>query len=230
MKANSSNPIEVYLEVGKKRIFASAIDWPGWCRSGRDEESSLRALFDFGLRYAGVLQPSSIFFNTPADVSVFTVIERLKGDATTDFGAPGAAPSSDARPVDDIALQHMTTLLEACWLAFDNAVKAATGKELSKGPRGGGRDLQGIARHVFDGDRSYLRSIGGKFKIIEDDDPDRELRRIRNVILAALVAAARGELPAQGPRGGIYWTPRYFVRRSAWHVLDHTWEIEDRML
>lgn len=161
---------------------------------------------------------------------MFTVIERLKGDATTDFGAPGAAPSSDARPVDDIALQHMTTLLEACWLAFDNAVKAATGKELSKGPRGGGRDLQGIARHVFDGDSSYLRSIGGKFKIIKDDDPDRELRRIRNVILAALVAAARGELPAQGPRGGIYWTPRYFVRRSAWHVLDHTWEIEDRML
>jgi hypothetical protein len=24
------------------------------------------------------------------------------------------------------------------------------------------------------------------------------------------------------------WSPRFFVRRSAWHALDHAWEIEDR--
>jgi hypothetical protein len=24
------------------------------------------------------------------------------------------------------------------------------------------------------------------------------------------------------------WEPRYAVRRSAWHALDHAWEIEDR--
>ena len=24
------------------------------------------------------------------------------------------------------------------------------------------------------------------------------------------------------------WSPRYAVRRAAWHVLDHAWEIEDR--
>ncbi len=34
----------VYLEVGPRRIFAGAIDWPGWCRSGRDEETALEAL------------------------------------------------------------------------------------------------------------------------------------------------------------------------------------------
>jgi hypothetical protein len=228
LKANFSNPIDVYLEVGKKRIFASAIDWPGWCRSGRDEESSLRALFDYGLRYAGVLQPSGLFFNTPADASVFTVVERLKGDATTDFGAPGAAPSSDARPVDDNELQHLTTLLKACWVAFDNAVKASTGKELTKGPRGGGRDLQSIVQHVLDAESAYLSKIGGKFKKGEEEDPFQELNRMRKTIMLSLAAAARSELPAQGPRGGIYWTPRYFVRRSAWHVLDHTWEIENR--
>ncbi len=26
------------------------------------------------------------------------------------------------------------------------------------------------------------------------------------------------------------WTARSFVRRVAWHTLDHTWEIEDRIL
>jgi hypothetical protein len=39
----------------------------------------------------------------------------------------------------------------------------------------------------------------------------------------------RGELAERGPRGGIRWPARYYVRRAAWHVLDHAWEIEDRL-
>jgi hypothetical protein len=49
-------------------------------------------------------------------------------------------------------------------------------------------------------------------------------------MLDALEASARGEIPARGPRGGRRWSPRYFVRRATWHILDHVWEIEDRML
>jgi hypothetical protein len=45
----------------------------------------------------------------------------------------------------------------------------------------------------------------------------------------ALAVAASGEMPETGPRGGALWKPRYFVRRSAWHILDHAWEIEDRL-
>ena len=41
--------------------------------------------------------------------------------------------------------------------------------------------------------------------------------------------AASGEMPERGPRGGVLWKPRYFVRRAAWHALDHAWEIEDRL-
>jgi hypothetical protein len=51
---------------------------------------------------------------------------------------------------------------------------------------------------------------------------------MRQAMLKALESAARGEIPERGPRGGVRWTPRYFVRRSAWHVVDHVWEIEDR--
>ena len=40
----SSRQIPVALEIGKKRIFASALDWPGWTRSGRDEAAALAAL------------------------------------------------------------------------------------------------------------------------------------------------------------------------------------------
>ena len=49
------NPIEVFVESGKKRTFAGAVYWPGWCRAGRDEAGALRALVEYGPRYARVL-------------------------------------------------------------------------------------------------------------------------------------------------------------------------------
>mgnify|MGYP003380452358 CR=1 FL=1 len=38
-----ANQISVYLEIGQKRTFAGAVDWPGWCRAGRDEAAALQA-------------------------------------------------------------------------------------------------------------------------------------------------------------------------------------------
>lgn len=222
--------MDVYVEIGKRRAFAGALAWPGWCRSGREEESALRALCDYGARYADALRSTGLDFDPPADVSAFNVIERLEGDATTDFGAPGQVPGYDQRPLDQAALQRLQDVLRACWRAFDEAARAAVGKELRKGPRGGGREREGVVQHVLGADASYLRQLGWKFKQDEGASLDQELDRTRAAILEGLAAAARGELPARGPRGGVRWTPRYFIRRSAWHVLDHAWELEDRVL
>jgi hypothetical protein len=214
--------MDVYLEIGQRRTFAGALHWPGWCRSGRDEAAALQALADYGPRYARVLRLAGLEFELPADLAALAVVERLEGDASTDFGAPGQAPASDARPVDDDELARFRALLQACWQAFDQAVSAAAGKALRKGPRGGGRDLEGLVEHVLGSDRAYLGRIGWKL----EKDQGREA--VRQEIMDGLAASARGELPAQGPRGGRRWTPRYFVRRVACHVLDHAWEIEDR--
>lgn len=223
------NKIDVYLEIGKKRTFAGAIDWPGWCRSGPDEPSALQALLDYGPRYARVLRAARPGFQAPTDASAFAVIERLEGNATTDFGAPGIAPSSDTRPVDSVELQRFQKVLKACWQMFDADVEAASGKALRTGPRGGGRTVEGIIQHVLGGDAGYLAQVGWKLEKGGVDDLDKQLDRTRQEILKALTASARGEIPAQGPRGGVRWRPRYFVRRVAWHVLDHAWEIEDRV-
>jgi hypothetical protein len=227
--AGETNQIDVYLEIGKKRTFAGAIDWPGWCRRGRDEASALQALVDYGRRYARVLRSTPLGFQAPAGPSAFAIVERLEGNATTDFGAPGQVPSSDARPVDDDEMQRFQALLQACWRAFDEAVSGAAGKALRKGPRGGGREVEGIVEHVLGADAGYLSRLGWKLKKGAGDDPSADADQIRRAILDGLAAAARGELPTHGPRGGVRWTPRYFVRRSAWHVLDHAWEIEDRI-
>ncbi|MCZ7571512.1 MAG: hypothetical protein M5U01_23440 [Ardenticatenaceae bacterium] len=228
--AQSSNTLDVYLEIGKKRTFAAAIDWPGWCRSGRDEGSALQALLDSAPRYERAVRAAGLGFRAPADGSAFAVIERLAGSTTTDFGAPDAAPSSDMRPLDDTELRRFQALLKACWQAFDAAARMATGKELRKGPRGGGRDLEGIVQHVLGADAAYLARLGWRLPQTEEDDPGEKLGLTRQAVLTALAAAARGEVPARGPRGGRRWTPRYFVRRVAWHVLDHAWEIEDRLM
>jgi len=225
----SRERIDAYLEIGKRRLFVGVIDWPGWCRSGRDEASALHALLDYGPRYVRVLQRASIELDAPADISLFSVVERLDGDATTDFGAPGAIPAADAKPLGEADLQRLQRVLEGCWLAFDAAVELAAGTELRKGPRGGGRDLEGIVQHVVDADASYLGRLGQKYKKTAEESAADELAPIRSAILDGLASAARGDLAARGPRGGVRWPPRYFVRRVAWHVLDHAWEIEDRI-
>lgn len=220
---------KVYLEIGKKRVFAGAIDWPGWCRSSQDEESALQALVEYGPRYARILRTTSLEFKPPDEPSAFSIVERLEGNATTDFGAPAIAPAFDKQPVDERDLQRFESILKACWKTFDAAIKSAQGKELQKGPRGGGRELEGVIQHVFEADGGYLSSLGWKIKKDDVADINQALKLRRKEILEGLSASIQGGIPARGPRGGLRWTPRYYVRRAAWHVVDHIWEIEDRI-
>lgn len=220
--------LAVILEVGKKRVFAIARDWPGWCRSGSDEEAALQALFEYGPQYQKVLKASKIRFTSPRQLSTFIVVERIKGDATTDFGAPSRPWARDRRPISPRELKQFQKILQACWLEFDEAVQAARGKALRKGPRGGGRALRKISEHVCDVDVAYFKSLGGKPELRQKLSLSHRLAQVREEILTTLNAATRGEISERGPRGGLRWTPRYFVRRLAWHELDHAWEIQSR--
>ena len=118
-------------------------------------------------------------------------------------------------------------LVRAVWAIFDE-VASASPAELRKGPRGGGRERDGIVRHVLGADAAYLRRLAQTFSQDDEAPLDDELRRTREAIRAALAAGVRGEIPSEGPRGGALWTPHYFVRRVAWHVLEHAWEMQDR--
>lgn len=222
--------IKVYLEIGKKKVFASALDWPGWSRAGRNEDQALQALLEYGTRYAQVLYNGSLGFTPPNALSFMEVIVHLPGTSTTDFGAPAVIPDADREPFDLEYFEFSKRLLQSCWSAFDNAVQAAAGSELRKGPRGGGRDVDNIVTHVLEADRGYLARIAWKHKVNQHGNTSEQLSSIRENIFNALGIAAVEGLPEQGPRGGIIWPARYFVRRSAWHILDHAWEIEDRIM
>ncbi len=221
--------ITVFVETGKTRTFVGAVDWPGWCRSGRDEAAALQALADYGPRYGRAIRSARLGFEPPPDAILFDVVERVAGNRTTDYGAPNVTLASDARPVDLAELRRLIALLRACWKTLDAVAEAAAGSDLRKGPRGGGRELEQVVEHVRAAEEAYLGRLGGKAATLAAGlDPAAALRESRKAALRALEQSANGELPERGPRGGLHWPARYFARRAAWHVLDHAWEIEDR--
>jgi hypothetical protein len=214
----ASRHTTVILEVGAKRVFASAVDWPGWCRSGRHEDSALAALTEYVPRYAVVADRAGVAFRPPRS---YDVVARDPGNATTDFGAPGVVSDADAAALTAAQARRQVALLRASWEELDRLAVEAP-ETLRKGPRGGGRDRDKVVAHVIEAERSYARTVGVRHKPF--DPRDQAARWALRDELAEVLAAAR----SGAPPGGKGWPPRYALRRIAWHVLDHVWEIEDK--
>jgi hypothetical protein len=220
--------IAVYLETAPKRTFAVAVDWPGWARSGKTEADALAALAASAPRYAKVAKRAGEPFGPPGDVDLLRVVERINGGSGTEFGVPSATPAADRKRISDRDLDRLTRLLKAAWATFDAAAKAAEGKTLRLGPRGGGRDLRKMRTHVLEAELAYVRQLGSGHKPAARASESDAMAAARKAEIEALAARARGAMPANPSAVRKPWEPRYFVRRSAWHVLDHAWEIEDR--
>jgi hypothetical protein len=206
--------IRVYLEVGGKRTFASAADWPGWCRSGKDEHAALAALATYAPRYAAVanLAKAPFIKGEPR----FNVVERIKGNATTDYGAPGVPAKDESKPLTPKQAARMRDLLEASWEYLDRVVAKAP-SSLRKGPRGGGRDRDAMFDHVLGAEMEYAKRIGVRQK--QPDGRDRSaVRAFRKAVLEGFNNPNREER----------WPVSYAARRTAWHAVDHAWDMEDR--
>jgi hypothetical protein len=216
----SSKKTLVYLERTPKKTFAGALDWPGWCRAGKDAGLALAALADYVPRYARVATRAGEPFD-PERVSEFDVVDDVQGDATTAFGAPGIVVAADRRPLSKTDAARLARLVAAAWAVFEEVVAAAP-PTLRKGPRGGGRDRDKIVEHVIGAETSYASVIG-----IRQRQPDPGDRAAIDALRGALLAVL--SQPSDGaPLAGHRWPARYAARRIAWHALDHAWEIEDR--
>jgi hypothetical protein len=217
--------VRVYLEVGQKKAFAVALDWFGLARSGRTENEALAALLEYVPRYKTSMGQQAAEFVAPSTVSALEVIERLEGNATTDFGAPGIIADADRRAIGEDELESALKLLSAAWHAFDVSVLMARGRTLEpSGPRGGGRSVERMQAHVLEADEGYTSAVGGR---ASGGSPT--WAKVQERLIETLRARAAGDLPDFGPRGGERWPAPFAIRRSAWHSLDHAWEIEDRL-
>jgi hypothetical protein len=221
----SSHRVAVCLEVTPQNTVASALDWPGWCRAGRDEGAALDALASYAERYAPVAEQAGVSF--PSMVA-FDVVERKPGGPATAFAAPECRrpfPQVIAeveRAKSTLAMaRRLVGLVAAAWVTFDE-IAAASPAELRKGPRGGGRDRDKLIDHVIGAEAAYARKVGVKLKRPATGDI-AAIEELRGAIAAVLGAPSDGSPVV--PNG---WTTRYASRRIAWHVLEHAWEMQDR--
>ncbi len=219
MTARTARPhlVRVLIEATGKRVFASAVDWPGWARTARNEEAAVTALGEHAERYAVVAAEAGLPFSPGG----YIVIERVPGTATTDFGAPDRPGAVEGELLSKAEARRMTALVAAAWNVLDRVVAGAPAS-LRKGPRGGGRDRDAIAEHVLAAEHAYARKIGVRVSAPRHGDK-KAIRAMRDAIIATLDGARSGE--PVGERG---WLPRYAARRIAWHAVDHAWEIENR--
>ena len=213
--------LRVVLEVAPKRSFASALDWPGWSRSAKAADEALEALLAYAPRYAKVAKRAKVAFSPPATARGVKIVERQKGSAGTEFGVPSSTARPESDPLPTRELNRLIDLLEASWATFDAAVRKAEGTTLTLGPRGGGRQVPKMIEHVREAESAYVHQIGTKAS-------GQSMSELRRSFVEALRLLAAGEDLPTPNKVKKPWTPRYAVRRSAWHALDHAWEIEDR--
>jgi hypothetical protein len=217
--------IRVMIEKGSKKpvAVASALDWPGWDRSGKSEADALQVLAAYRPRYAKVAKLAGLAaeFGRAGDLSV---VERVKGSGMTDFyGLSFKSARSEYEPMSKAECERKLALLQASWTYFDD-VASRVSPELRKGPRGGGRDRDKIIRHANGAEIVEFAKKVGVNTPLEARESPRELRAHREAFAAAIRDhSARGVMART-------WTVQFVIRHAAYHMLDHAWEMEDRDL
>ena len=215
--------VQVEQPTRDKKWVAVAVDWPGFERGAKDEAGAIEKLQAYVPRYLPVAKRARLGAELERQTQL-EVVERYRGVGSTDFWGISFAPSSiDRLPMDPEVFERHVRLLRAAWDEFD-AVSGRVSADLRPGPRGGGRDRDRIRRHV-------LLQEGEDFaKRVKVPATPEELYRPDG--LAAhrdrFIDAMRAWYAEGKPLGN--WTIPYLLRHTAYHVLDHTWEMEDRDL
>ena len=219
-----ADELRVTLEIGPKgkQVAAMALDWPGLERGAKTEEAAIARLQAYLPRYAPVAKLAGMSAQFMA-IGAVDVVERYPGTGSTDFwGISFAFSRIDSQAMSREEVERDLTLLQACWDFFD-AVRRRVSAELRKGPRGGGRDRDRIVQHVLGAEQDWAAKLGVRVPegaLLTDEG----LRAYRDAYRAAILAFHAQGKPARA------WPLRYLIRHTAFHTLDHAWEMEDKDL
>jgi hypothetical protein len=220
-------PVRTVVQHGPKdkKVAAFAIDWPGWSRGAKTGPEALEILAAYRDRYRPVAALAGLGeeFDAAGDLEL---VEDHVGVGSTDFWGISFAPSSfEQEPMGSEELERKLALLEASWRYFDD-VATRVSAELRKGPRGGGRNRDEIVRHALGWERADLaKRVGVVVDPIVPPTPDGFSSHRGEFVAALRTYNAEGRVP-----GGRNWTVALLLRHTAFHVLDHAWEMEDKDL
>ena len=219
--------VRTVIERGPKdkRSVAFSIDWPGWSRGAKSAELALETLEAYRERYAPVAVLAGLSREFAA-AGPLEVVEDKIGTGSTDFWGISFSPcATEQGPMDEAELERAITLLRASWAFFDG-VATRVSPEMRKGPRGGGRDRDRIIRHTIRTEsEDFAKQVGLRIPEGAALTPDG-LRQHRAAYVEAMRAYNAGDV-ARRMRS---WTLPFLIRHSAFHTLDHAWEMEDKDL
>jgi hypothetical protein len=216
--------LRVMLETGpkNKKVVAVAPDWPGLERGAKTAGAAIERLQSYIPRYVKVAKLASMDeeFTVIEDVDV---IEHYTGVGSTDFwGISFAFSRIDRQDISSEELERELALMQACWVFFDD-VRTRVSPQMQKGQRGGGRDRDQIVMHVIRVEQDWAKKVG--VSVPEDAVLiDENLQAYRDAYCEAIRA-----FHAQGKMART-WPLRYLIRHTAYHTLDHAWEMEDKDL
>ena len=220
-------PVRTVIEHGPKdkRVVAFGIDWPGWSRGAKSAELALEMLESYRERYRPVVELAGLAGEFDA-AGPLEIVEDKVGTGSTDFWGISFSPSeTEHGPMTEAEFERGTTILRACWAYFDG-VAARVSPEMRKGPRGGGRDRDRIIRHTIRNEsEDFAKQVGLRIPEEAALTPDG-LRQHREAYVDAMRAYNAGEVS----RRMRSWTLPFLIRHSAYHTLDHAWEMEDKDL
>jgi hypothetical protein len=220
-----ATPLRVVLEIGPKgkRVAAVAPDWPGLERGGKTPEEATASLCAYIPRYAEVAKLAKMNDEFAA-LEGTREVERHPGTGSTDFwGISFAFSSVDQQPISSEQLERGLTLMRACWRFFDD-VRAHVSPEMRAGPRGGGRNRDRIVRHTLAVEQDWAKKLGIRLPPDEVIIESKALRAYRTDYCKAIRSFhAEGKLART-------WPLRYLIRHTAFHTLDHGWEMQDKDL
>lgn len=224
--------IRVTLEIGPKgkKVAAVAPDWPGLERGATTGEGAIKRLLMYAPRYAAVAKLAGMeaaFAPVPPDTTGVDVVEQYAGTGSTDFwGISFAFSSIDQQAMSGEEMERELALMRACWAFFDD-VRSRVSAELRRGPRGGGRDRDRTVHHVVANELDWAKGLG--LPALDDAGlTGEELSPLLRAHREAYCNAIRG-LHAKGEMAR-RWPLRYLIRHTAYHTLDHAWEMEDKDL
>jgi hypothetical protein len=220
-------PVRTVIERGPKdkRSVAFSLDWPGWNRGAKSAELALETLESYRERYRPIAELAGMAREFDA-AGPLEVVEDRVGTGSVDFWGISFSPSStEHERLSDADFDRRITILRAAWAFFDG-VAARVSPEMRKGPRGGGRDRNRIIRHTIRTEsEDFAKQVG--LRIPEEGALSPEgLRRHRETYVAAMRAYNAGETEKRMRS----WTLPFLIRHSAFHTLDHAWEMEDKDL
>lgn len=219
--------VRAVIERGPKgkRSVAFALDWPGWSRGATTPERALERLEAYRERYRPIAAIAGMAAAFDA-AGPLEVAEDRPGSSSTDFWGISFSPSSfEHGQLAAADLERRLALLRASWAFFDG-VAGRVSPELRRGPRGGGRDRDTIVRHTLLAECGQnAKQVGLKAPEVLPRTPE-EVAAHREAFVAAIRAYNAGEV-ARRMRS---WTLPFLIRHSAFHVLDHAWEMEDKDL